>query len=386
MKLPINEIRIKPGRRAVDESKVRELAQSMSEVGLINPITVTQDKTLITGAHRLAAAKLLGWTEIEATVSELEGFKAELAEIDENLMRNELHYLDEGAAYKRRDELLDEMGMRREVGRYSNQVESTPLKTTEEIAAELGVSKSTYKQAKQMARDILPEVQYAIKASDLPKTDALKIARMGLEKQKQVAEKLMEGANSLVDALKIGRLEPEKQAEAVNQMAGKPHVTNNSGENEWYTPAEFINSAREVMGSIDLDPASCEHANKTVMAARYFSIEDDGLSQDWAGNVWMNPPYSGGLISKFITKLNESVENGAVAQAVVLVNNATETQWFAALVKNASAIVFPTSRIRYLSVRGEENTPLQGQAFVYIGNNPWKFLEVFKAHGWGATL
>jgi phage N-6-adenine-methyltransferase len=181
-------------------------------------------------------------------------------------------------------------------------------------------------------------------------------------------------------------MEPEKQVEAVKQMAAKPHVTNNSGENEWYTPAEFINSAREVMGSIDLDPASCEHANKTVAAAKYFSIDDDGLSQEWCGNVWMNPPYSGGLISKFIAKMNESVENGAVTQAVVLVNNATETQWFAALVKNASAIVFPTSRIRYLSVRGEENTPLQGQAFVYIGNNPWKFLEVFKAHGWGATL
>ena len=222
-----------------------------------------------------------------------------------------------------------------------NPTESVGLKTTAEIA-----------------RDILPEAQEAIKAADLPKTDALKIARM----------------------------EPEKQVEAVKQMAAKPHVTNNSGENEWYTPAEFINSAREVMGSIDLDPASCEHANKTVAAAKYFSIDDDGLSQEWRGNVWMNPPYSGGLISKFIAKMNESVENGAVTQAVVLVNNATETQWFAALVKNASAIVFPTSRIRYLSVRGEENTPLQGQAFVYIGNNPWKFLEVFKAHGWGATL
>ena len=54
MQLPIDSIKVKDGRRAVDESKVRELAQSMSEVGLINPITVTQDKTLITGAHRLA--------------------------------------------------------------------------------------------------------------------------------------------------------------------------------------------------------------------------------------------------------------------------------------------------------------------------------------------
>lgn len=358
MQIPIETITIKQGRRAVDESKVRELSQSMGEIGLINPITVTRDNTLITGAHRLAAAKLLGWTEIEATVSELDGLRAELAEIDENLMRNELHYIDRGQAFKRRDELLTEAGLRAQRGRPEKSAESAGLMTTDEIATTVGISGRTLREEKQIARDILPEAQEAIKAADLPKTDALKIARM----------------------------EPEKQVEAVKQMAAKPHVTNNSGENEWYTPAEFINSAREVMGSIDLDPASCEHANNTVAAAKYFSIEDDGLSHEWRGNVWMNPPYSGGLISKFITRLNESVENGAVAQAVVLVNNATETQWFASLVKNASAIVFPTSRIRYLSVRGEENTPLQGQAFVYIGNNPWKFLEVFKAHGWGATL
>jgi ParB family transcriptional regulator, chromosome partitioning protein len=359
MKVRLTDITVKQGRRAVDESKVRELSQSMAEIGLINPITVTQDKTLITGAHRLAAAKLLGWTEIEATVSELDGLRAELAEIDENLMRNDLHYIDRGNSIKRRCEILRMLGLMATAGRPTkNQSESDGFLTNKELANKIGVSETQFKIERQIARDILPEAQEAIKAADLPKTDALKIARM----------------------------EPEKQVEAVRQMAAKPHVTNNSGENEWYTPSEFINSAREVMGSIDLDPASCEHANKTVAAAKYFSIDDDGLSQEWRGNVWMNPPYSGGLISKFIAKLNESVENGAVTQAVVLVNNATETQWFAALVKNASAIVFPTSRIRYLSVRGEENTPLQGQAFVYIGNNPWKFLEVFKAHGWGATL
>ena len=66
-------------------------------------IASAQDKTLITGAHRLAAAKLLGWMEIEATVSGLDGLRAELAEIDENLMRNELHYIDRGQAFKRRE-------------------------------------------------------------------------------------------------------------------------------------------------------------------------------------------------------------------------------------------------------------------------------------------
>ena len=120
MGMEINSITVKQGRRTVDDAKVRELAQSMSEIGLINPITVTQGKVLITGAHRLAAAKLLGWTDIQATVSELDGLRVELAEIDENLMRNELHYIDRGQAFKRRDELLTEAGMRRKDGRHPN--------------------------------------------------------------------------------------------------------------------------------------------------------------------------------------------------------------------------------------------------------------------------
>src|SRR5450432_2540331 len=61
--------------------------------------------------------------------------------------------------------------------------------------------------------------------------------------------------------------------------------------NEWYTPAKYIEAARAVMGSIDLDPASCKIANRTVKATRYCSKEENGLSKEWTGNIWLNPPY-----------------------------------------------------------------------------------------------
>lgn len=166
------------------------------------------------------------------------------------------------------------------------------------------------------------------------------------------------------------------------QLDTKPHVVNNSGDNEWFTPAEYIEAARSVMGSIDLDPASNDFANQTVKATIYYTEENDGLKQTWSGNIWMNPPYSSGLVKPFIDKLVES----NFSQAVVLVNNATETTWFRKLIDKADAVVFPTGRIRFQKDSGTFNTPLQGQAFIYCGKRAKTFLEVFGKYGWGAML
>ena len=90
MLILIKEITVNTGRREAIAADVKALAESISNVGLINPITIDQSNTLIAGLHRLEAAKLLGWEEIECTVSSLEGLQAELAEIDENFIRKDL--------------------------------------------------------------------------------------------------------------------------------------------------------------------------------------------------------------------------------------------------------------------------------------------------------
>lgn len=156
------------------------------------------------------------------------------------------------------------------------------------------------------------------------------------------------------------------------------HVSNNSGENEWYTPACYIESARKVMGSIDLDPASSQIANKTVKAKKYYNEEENGLLKKWIGNIWMNPPYSQPLINDFILKL----ETEKYTQAIVLVNNATETKWGQKLLQLSSAVCFHTGRIRFISPNGAQGAaPLQGQIIAYIGLNFSDFIEEFKKYG-----
>lgn len=169
------------------------------------------------------------------------------------------------------------------------------------------------------------------------------------------------------------------RSSALNEIkqAKKPHVAFNSGNNEWYTPADIIESARKVLGTIDLDPASSGIANETVKADTFFTAEDDGLAHEWTGNIWLNPPYASGLIEKFIDKLLESKFN----QAIVLVNNSTDTEWFMRLAKRATAVVFPKGRVKFYKPDGTVGAPLQGQAILYFGEHVSVFKENFKEYG-----
>jgi hypothetical protein len=105
-------------------------------------------------------------------------------------------------------------------------------------------------------------------------------------------------------------------------------VQKSTGNPEWYTPADKLAPARLVLGDFDLDPASCEEAQQTVKARQYFTLETDGLAQNWSGRVWLNPPYTDGVIGKFVTKLVSHVRSGEVSAAILLVDNKTDTRWF----------------------------------------------------------
>ena len=107
MLIPITEITVNAGRREADPEGVRELVDSISKVGLLNPVTIDREHTLIAGLHRLEAAKLLGWTEIECTASSLEGLLAELAEVDENVVRKGLSAMEYSDLLLRRKEIYE---------------------------------------------------------------------------------------------------------------------------------------------------------------------------------------------------------------------------------------------------------------------------------------
>ena len=155
---------------------------------------------------------------------------------------------------------------------------------------------------------------------------------------------------------------------------------NNTGNQEHYTPPKFIEAARNTMSSIDLDPASNELANKTVKAKAFYTKNNCGLDKEWNGNVWLNPPYDSKTLKLFINKL---VNSPRIHQAIVLLNNNTETIIGQTMLKWASAICLVKSRTRFLTPEGIESkhTSTQGQIVYYYGNHEEKFKDEFSNIG-----
>src|SRR5262245_28928644 len=106
MQMPVDDIII-PETRMRGLRDMSALAASMQAVGQLNPVVLTQDNRLVSGRHRIAAAKMLSWKTIECRKVDYSDLQAGLAEIDQNLIRNELTALERAEHLARRKELYE---------------------------------------------------------------------------------------------------------------------------------------------------------------------------------------------------------------------------------------------------------------------------------------
>jgi ParB family chromosome partitioning protein len=241
------------------------------------------------------------------------------------------------------------------------------IETREVLAEMAGVSRDTIRKVERIAQQGDDKLKELARSDDVSIHLASQVLALPEEEQQQ--------------AVNEAAAHP-KNASAILREAVKAHVSNNSGNNEWYTPPMYVQAAKDVMGSIDVDPASCELANATVQAATFYDERANGLTKTWSGNVWMNPPYAQPLISQFCSALVEKFQAGEVKQACVLVNNGTETGWFQSLLEHASAACLVKTRIKFIDKDGNPSgAPLQGQAILYLGKNTGEFSDVFSSFG-----
>lgn len=170
---------------------------------------------------------------------------------------------------------------------------------------------------------------------------------------------------------------------------------------EHYTPRALTDMAREVMGDIDLDPASSHAANRLVDARRYYTLEAgvDGLEQQWTGRLWINPPgdSTGALPRKFWGKLAASVASGRVSEFIWLAFNISQlrTLQHCRWLLEECSVCIPQDRIKFikafevppqadlfatsnmLPAPVEGTSPTKDNALMYWGKRHRLFRQVF---------
>ena len=232
------------------------------------------------------------------------------------------------------------------------------------------------------AAEIVAGIESVTNVTLLPATEsqARPLARLAPDEQIAAWQEAVETApNGKVTAAHVvGVVERRAGATPFNNHA----ISDTPGYDgdEWYTPAEYIEAARQVMGGIDLDPASCDSAQEIVKAGEFYTKEDSGLARMWHGRVWLNPPYSMPLIKEFVFTAIDEFESGRVSEAIVLTNNSSDTAWFHALLAMYPAC-FTRGRVQFWRPDQDSFATRQGQVFFYLGDKPELFAEVFGQFG-----
>lgn len=204
--LPVSSIFVGERARPVDEDVAAAIAASMADRGLINPITVRATPaagggltpwTLIAGGHRLFAAQLNGWDEIDAIVVSADAAEAQLIEISENLYRNDLTALDRGIFVAKFRELyeekfgkIDPKGGRPKKQSNDWTVVFTPgRELSERVQDRFGFGRSTYFNVTKIGQGLHPALRQALRGTDAEDDQKLllKLASMPEAKQAGIA-------------------------------------------------------------------------------------------------------------------------------------------------------------------------------------------------------
>lgn len=211
---------------------------------------------------------------------------------------------------------------------------------------------------------------------------------IGYEAQAREMSRLMDAAEAPLEAAERvwrevgeargGRRTQEALREAIDAHLGvyrgdKMDVHYSSVSEEWYTPYEIIKRAEQALGEIDLDP--CAEKEEGVPAKEHYKKEDDGLSKDWNGRVFLNPPY-GRKIGAWVEKLvAEHRDEKRTTAAVALLPSRTDTQWYAMLDDFPRCQLL--GRLKFRGAKGAEHPAPFGSVVVYLGGDEDAFRRAF---------
>lgn len=128
---------------------------------------------------------------------------------------------------------------------------------------------------------------------------------------------------------------------------------------EWLTPLHLL----DALGPFDLDPCA-PRVRPWSMAARHYTITDNGLAQPWQGRVWLNPPY-GSEAAKWLQRMAQ--HNNGTALLFARTETAVFHDW---IWQHATALLFLRGRLHFHFMDGTRAPANSGAPSVLIAYGP----------------
>lgn len=202
----LSKIVVPHNRRAAQPAAVKRIADSLLEIGLLEPIGLTEDFRLIYGRHRLEGYRSLGWSKIPSVIIKADALRVELAEIDENIQRNSLSAAQEAKALARRKAIylaLHPETKKGAVNQHTKDSLSDTMSFSKDTADKTGKSSRTIERDVALGEALDDEAAETIDGSPVAdnKAELKQLAAMPAEKQREVAGKIAAGAGSVQEAL-----------------------------------------------------------------------------------------------------------------------------------------------------------------------------------------
>jgi phage N-6-adenine-methyltransferase len=358
----------------LSDDRLQELAKDIDQRGQLQPIYLYED-AILDGRNRWLAITRYSATGVEPKFEDVSPESPIAFVVSLNEKRRHLNDSQRQVAAAKALRFYEQEARerQREAGREHGRGQDSsapigaelsvaPRRATAAAAEDFGTSDRSVQRAKTVLKKASAKVVAAVEAGELSLGKAEQIAKQHPDKKAQDA-----------------------QVAHIRQSRMTTRVKGLTGEIEWYTPRRYLDAAAEVMGGIDLDPASSHAAQEHVKAKRFLTLAEDGLVQRWSGRVFLNPPYAMPSIKRFVSKMTGAYEGGEFSEGILLTNNATDTEWFHTAAKACTAICFTRGRISFLQARDgellEKASPTHGQSFVYFGPNLSKFRSVFNQFG-----
>ena len=364
-----------------------DIAESVRENGVLEPLVIKSDKTIISGHRRWRAAREAGIGRVPVRVAE---FESELDEREALIEFNRQREKTFSQKMAEADEIREIVSARKERERRENVSETLSNSNGDGTSENPHTSQNSNRSADERGSGTPSNSKTNGTMENFPSSQNSNTSRDEIAERVGIGSgRTYDKARAVWDAAQDGDERAAEQVEkidhgeqsisgAVSELDDHDNGSDGSEDtdgdsdndidqftsqqtDEWSSPRRVVEPIADVLGGFDVDP--CSGAEQSPFADECYTEDDDGLEQPWHGDVWVNPPYS--AVSDWVEKaIGESADvHGGAERVVFLCKGDSSTQWWQSAIDHATLVCAVEGRLSFGD--GTNAAPFPSHIFVF---------------------